>query len=111
MRDSYVYYKEKLDDRFLSIFEKVELFVLSCGIDKVTAEDRLSELIDIFISAQEDGRSPQSIVGEDVKAFCKVFMAEYSWRSRILKILDDIKLVFFVMLCVGMIEVISLVYT
>ncbi len=111
MRDSYAYYKDGLDDRFLPIFEKAELFVLSCGIDKVTAEDRLSDLIDMFVSAQADGKRPESIVGEDIKAFCKLFVTECSWKSRILKILDDIKIVFWVMLCVGVLEVMSLVYT
>ncbi len=111
MRDSYVFYKDRLNDRFLSVFEKIELFILSCDMDKVTVESKLSELLDTFISAQEDGRTPETLVGEDVKAFCRMFISECSWKYRLLNLLDNIRWVFWVILCSSIIiDILPLVY-
>ena len=111
MRDSYVLYKDRLNDSFLPVFERVELFVLSCDMDKVTVESKLSELVDTFISEQEDGRAPEDIVGEDVRAFCRTFVSECSWKYRLLNFLDNVRWVFWVIVCSSLIiDVLPVVY-
>lgn len=76
--------KKQLCGQYRSVYEKVEsLLIIELRDEKEQAE-RLSYLLDIFLSAQEDGAPVEKIVGKDLKVFCRDFLdassAKLTWR-------------------------------
>lgn len=51
----------------------------------------MSELLDVFISAQEENRDVESIIGEDVNTFCSNFFDEIPKISMAREFFDSIK--------------------
>ena len=93
MKDSYAFYKDKLNAEYKPAFEQVEMYVLTQNIDESTMEERMGELLDIFLSAQEAGKPVQKIVGSNVEQFCKTFCSDFGFKNRVLRILDWLKTV------------------
>lgn len=91
MQDSYIFYTDKLDKEYLNVFEQVELYVRSQNVDDGTREERLGELLDIFLSASKAGKPVQKIVGNDLEQFCKTFCSDFGVKNRILFILEWMK--------------------
>ena len=73
MRDSFILYTDKLKGEYLEVFDKIQLYVNSFDIDEDTREDQLGNLLDTFLSAQDENRSVYDITGKDIAAFCKSF--------------------------------------
>lgn len=88
MRDSYTFYLDQLEGEYKEIFHVIDIYVGTQRWDEDTQEEKMSELLDIFISAQKSNRPVEKIVGADVEQFCKNFCDGYDIRSRILKIAD-----------------------
>ncbi len=102
MKDSYVFYKDKLDAHYKPVFEQIELYVSTRNIDESTLEERLGDLLDIFISAQEAQKPVEQIVGHNLERFCKTFCADLGVKNRIFGILDLLKTAAWMLaICVG----------
>lgn len=91
MKDSYILYTDKLDKEYLAVFEQIEMYVQSQNVDDNTKEERLSELLDIFLSAAKTGKPVQKITGNDLEHFCKTFCSDFGIKNRILFTLDWMK--------------------
>lgn len=91
MKDSYVFYKEKLSGEYKAVFEQVELYVLSQNVDEFTCEERLGGLLDIFLSAEAAGKPVEKITGSNLERFCKTFCSDLGVKHRILGIMDLLK--------------------
>ncbi len=92
MKESYVFYKDRLSGSYLSVFEQIEMYVLTQSFDEAAREERLSELLDIFLTAKEDGRPVEKIVGNDIPQFCRTFCSDFGAKNRILSVVDFIRL-------------------
>lgn len=88
MKESYVFYKDRLSGSYLSVFEKIEMYVLTQGFDEAAYEERLSELLDIFLTAEADGQPVEKIVGNDIPQFCRTFCSDFGTKNRILSVVD-----------------------
>ena len=108
MKDSYVFYKNKLDTEYKAVFEQVETYVLTQNIDDSTAEERLSELLDIFLSAQNARKPVQKIVGINLEVFCKTFCSDFGFKNRVFRILDWLKIIAWVLVIISAIDVLWL---
>ena len=91
MKDSYLFYKDKLQGEYKTVFDQVEIYVNSQNIDELTCEDRLGSLLDMLLSAQEAGRPVQKVVGSNLEQFCKSFCSDMGPRNRIWYALDTLK--------------------
>lgn len=81
MIESYLMYKNKLQDEYKEAFDKAELYCNVRGIDVDNTEDLLGNLIDMLLQAQEDGRPANKIVGDDIEVFCKSYFKNYGIRE------------------------------
>lgn len=108
MKDSYVFYKDKLNMEYKPVFEQVEMYVLTQNIDKNTLEERLGDLLDIFLSAQNAGKSVQKIVGKNLEQFCKAFCSDFGIKNRVLRILDSIKSIAWVLVIISVLDILCL---
>lgn len=104
MKDSYIFYTDKLDKEYLAVFEQIEMYVQSQNVDDNTKEDRLSELLDILLSASKTGKPVQKVTGNDLEQFCKTFCSDFGAKNRVLFVLDWIKSIAKVMVFVSVLD-------
>lgn len=103
MIDSYVLYADKLKGEYAETFKEIEFYCNTAGLDDDTKEERLSELLDMFLNAQESGKSVKKIVGSDVAWFCKEFCSDIDFKSRLKVLAKTIKsLVWFIFVFAGL---------
>ena len=91
MKDTYGFYTDKLKGDYRTVFDRVEMYVGTQSFDDVTKEEKLSQLLDVFLSAQEAGKPVNKIVGNNIEEFCKTFCSDGSFKNRILSLLDTFK--------------------
>lgn len=91
MKDNYNFYTDKLEGEYRTVFKDIETFGLAKDIDSITFNEKMSELLDIFISAQEDGKSVEAIVGKDMGNFCENYFSEISVKTHVYEFFDTLK--------------------
>lgn len=91
MKDSYVFYTDKLGAEYRKAFDQIELYVNTQRVDEPTKEERMNELLDIFLSAEEAGKPVERVVGNDIEAFCKAFCSEFDRSHRLLSFFDGLR--------------------
>ena len=91
MRDSYVFYTDKLRGAYKDVFEQVETYVNSLAVNEDAREERLGDFLDLLLSAQEEGRSVESVTGGDIGRFCQSFCADFGPKNAFLQTLDLLK--------------------
>lgn len=72
---SYVLYKDKLTGDYLYVFDKVETYSMTLGIDEKQNEEMLMELLDTLWEAQRKQKPVEKIIGADVEQFCRDYYA------------------------------------
>ena len=91
MKDSYVFYKDQLNTEYKPVFDQIEMYVITQNIDESTMEERLGDLLDIFLSSQEAKKPVQKLVGQDLEQFCKTFCSDFGMKNKIFHVLDSLK--------------------
>lgn len=86
MKDYYRIYKDKLKGEYLQIFDKIELYSLVDGGNSDFYQERMMDLVDMFITAQTKGMPVEKIVGKDVETFCKTYFEDYTLKERLKKL-------------------------
>lgn len=97
MKDSYAFYKDKLSGAYKEVFAKTEMYVLSQNADNDTTEERLGELLDVFLSAEESGKPVEKIVGNDLESFCRSVCSDFSLKNRLLNFADYFRVIAWVL--------------
>ena len=91
MKDSYSFYMDRLTGEYKSVFADIETYGWTVGIDDILFEEKMSELLDVFLSAQKENRTVESIIGKDVNTFCSNFFDEMPKISMVRDFFDAIK--------------------
>ena len=104
MKDSYIFYKDKLSPEYLAVFDRIEMYVLTQDFDDAAREERLGELLDIFLSSDEAGKPVEKITGGDLEKFCRTFCSDFGWKNRILSVLDRFRPVAWYIVIISVID-------
>lgn len=107
MRDSYSNYIEKLTGEYKAVFSDIEIYGLTMNMDRLFFEEKMSELLDIFMSAQEEKREIKSVIGEDVAVFCQNFFDEIPKTSAVREFFDSMKAMAWWVLAIDFVYVLS----
>ncbi len=101
MINTHAMYIEKLNPEYKRVFRQVSSYVQSGSFDEMKTEEILSEVMDSFLSAQEEGREVSSVTGSDIKTFCEGLCSDIGIKSRMLYFLEVITpvIVIFAMFC------------
>lgn len=84
MKDTFVLHKDKLKGEYLEAFDKVELYgLVSSSIREERYEDCMMNLLDMLLTAQENGKPVGKIIGNDIESFCKSYFEGYSFRENV----------------------------
>lgn len=84
MVNSYAIHVEKLNDEYREVFKKVNDYVTASNMDEMLAEEILSEVMDTFLAAQEEGKTVEKVVGKDLQKFCESLCSEKGIKTYIL---------------------------
>lgn len=106
MKDSYIFYTDKLRGEFKDAFEQVEFYVNSLSVNSDAREERLGEFLDLLLTAQEEGRSVESVVGNDMERFCKSFCSDFGPKNTFLLVLDTLKFLAWYTVVLSLLDVI-----
>ena len=87
MKDSFVWHKDQLTGEYQAVFDKIMLYGGVSLINSELYEDMMMDLLDLFLTAQQEGKSVEKLVGGNVEKFCKNYFGHYTpWAFW-----DDIK--------------------
>ncbi len=91
MKESYVFYMDRLTGSYLDTFLKIRQYCLVASEYEADTEDRLSALLDEFLQAQAQNVPVENIVGKDLQQFCENLWLDMDWKSRLWAIADRMK--------------------
>ena len=74
-----IYLEEKLKGEYKEAYERIELYSNISNMDDEMVED----LLDTFITAQEDGVPVEKIIGDDIEKFCKDYFSDYGLKAKL----------------------------
>lgn len=101
MINTHAIYIDKLNPAYQSVFRQISDYVMTANLDEVENEEILSEVLDTFLSAQNEGKAVEQIIGNDLKTFCEQLCSEKSVKNRIIRFFELLHPVFmlFTALC------------
>lgn len=70
--------KNKLQQDYLEIFERVESYADFSGLEPMDVVDALDNLMDMLLQAQAEGKPVSYLVGGDLEQFCKNYFEDTS---------------------------------
>ena len=76
---TYLSFKEKLTGIYLEKFELIENYGQLHFISSKVMSEKMMDLIDTFLQAQESRTPVEKIIGSDEIAFCKEFYSDFSF--------------------------------
>ncbi|MCH5268442.1 MAG: hypothetical protein J1E62_08875 [Lachnospiraceae bacterium] len=104
MSYNYMILEDKLEGDYKDAFKRADMYSLLVRIDEETREDMMMNLLDLLLSAQEEGKPAEKIVGKNLKTFCKNYfghdlrkrqfrdfldgMYRMAWFSLIIELID-----------------------
>lgn len=77
----YIWLTDKLKGEYKEAFDKVEIYANLRNVDDDTKDDMLMELLDLFLTAQEEGKPVRKLIGSDLETFCNSYFEAYSVKS------------------------------
>lgn len=83
---NYILMKDKLNEDYRTAFEKVEMYAMAKNIDADTDSEMMMNLLDVLLTAQEDGTAAEKVIGTDVEKFCRSYFSDYTFRNRLREI-------------------------
>ena len=91
--ETYHDYIKLLDGEYKEKFQEIDIYISSSGFKVGNVEDIMNDILDLFISAQEENKPIENIIGNDIKEFCDqvIDSRKLTISEMILSYLDNIR--------------------
>lgn len=91
--ETYHDYIKLLDGEYKEKFQEIDIYISSSGFKVGNVEDIMNDILDLFISAQEENKPIENIIGNDIKEFCDqvIDSCKLTISEMILSYLDNIR--------------------
>jgi len=96
-------YKLKLTGNYLNQYEAIEQYIECSDSMYNKKEECLEEILDLLLTAQENERLPEEVIGKDIKTFCDNVLKGINYHSSIFYIAVRFTAISFTALIVGII--------
>ncbi len=70
--------EKNLTGAYNEAFSTAVQYAMTKGYTKEKINESMSDLYDILLTAQEDGRPAEKVIGKDISYFCKNYFGKYS---------------------------------
>lgn len=94
----YTSMEDRLNGEYRQVFQKAELYSDMNGIHENVKADKMMNLLDLLMTAEENGKPVAGIIGSDVEKFCQDYFADYDIRAQICLIPEKL---YYLALCLG----------
>lgn len=81
MAFDYIWLTDKLEGEYKEAFDKVEIYANLRNVDEDAQSDMMMELLDLFLTAQNEGKPVKKLIGPDLEKFCNSYFSSYTWNS------------------------------
>jgi len=81
MKKNLIDYKMKLTGKYLSQFEIIEQIIECSDSMYDKKEECLEEILDLLLTAQENGRLPEEVIGKDMRTFCNNILKGINYHT------------------------------
>lgn len=71
----------KLEGEYEKVFEEVEAYTIVKNYAGEGNDELMMDLLDMLLTAQEEGKEPEKIIGSDVKKFCEEYFSVYDIKA------------------------------
>lgn len=69
--------KSQFTGAYREAFDGAYKYILTQSFPAAYSDEKMAELYDLLLTAQEEGKPAENIVGEDITAFCKEYFSDY----------------------------------
>lgn len=76
MSYNYMILEDKLEGDYKDAFKRADMYSLVVRIDEETREEMMMNLLDLLLTAQEEGKPVEKVIGKDLKVFCKSYFGQ-----------------------------------
>lgn len=83
---NYAYMEMQLTGRYKEVFSRAQMYWSMRNIDADFAEERMSDLYDLLVTAQAENRPVERLTGADDDEFCRGFFGDYTLRERFMSL-------------------------
>lgn len=84
MSMDYIWLEDKLEGEYKEVFDKAKIFADMQNVNGDTGDDMLMDLLDLLLTAQNEGKPIERIIGSDMEKFCRSYFSSYTMKNRLL---------------------------
>lgn len=103
----YTMMTNQLTGNYKEVLEKAELYGIAKNIDSDILDEMMMNLFDILLSAQEDHKPIEKIIGNDIEKFCHDYFCDYNLKERLKRFP---KKIYHIMKCIFIFEIIDILF-
>lgn len=82
--------KSQFTGAYREAFDGAHKYILTQSFPAAYSDEKMAELYDLLLTAQEEGKPAENIVGEDITAFCKEYFSDYVPERRFRSFLGNL---------------------
>ncbi len=86
MAMDYIWLSDKLKGEYRDVFSKAEVYAEIRNISGDSLNDMMMDLLDFMLTAQNEGKPVEKIVGSDIEKFCGEYFSNYTIKNHLLEI-------------------------
>lgn len=86
MSMDYIWLTDKLKGEYKEVFDKAEIFAGIRNIENDESDEMLMDLLDLLLTAQNEGKPVEKVIGSDVEKFCGSYFSNYTMKKRLMDI-------------------------
>ena len=96
--------KSQFTGDYRAAFDGAHKYTLTQSFPAAYSDDKMAELYDLLLTAQEEGKPAEKLVGTDIEAFCKEFFSDFQPEKRLAGILKSLFAVACVLVFFGIVD-------
>ncbi len=82
--------ESQLSGSYREVFAKTALYACTKNIATEESDERMADLYELLLTAQEEKKPVEKLVGKDIEKFCKDYFEDYTWKERLKLIPKDL---------------------
>lgn len=96
--------KSQFTGEYRDAFDGAYKYILTQSFPASYSDEKMAELYDLLLTAQEEGKPAEKIVGGDIAAFCKEYFSDFEPENRLVGVLGSLFGVACVMLFFSLVD-------
>lgn len=80
---NYIFLMDQLKGEYREAFDKVYIYTNVRNMSGETEQEMMMNLMDMMLTAQNEGKPVEKIIGNDIEKFCKSYFEGYDYKIRV----------------------------